>query len=177
MNIVCFWHERNFLTASSMAGLSFHCRFFYVILFRHFLFFFATKFRRFFHAMSQSSCLNLYVYFTIINFSVFNKLPYCNGNENVLCEHCCTQNAKPNLAHHKKRCSVGTLYRNQCPNFSTRFHNDRNYHVAKKKSDPNSELTLRCKFLYQNFPGFLLHDSILPLNMAVPLGQHLLIPT
>ena len=54
---------------------------------------------------------------------------------------------------HKKRCSVGTLYCPQCPNFSAKSQNDLNYHIAKKHSGPKHDVTFKCKLCYQEFPG------------------------
>ena len=70
------------------------------------------------------------------------------------CENCGTQTTKHNLARHKKRCSVGTLYCTHCPSFSTKSQNDLNYHIAKKHSAPKPEVTFKCKPCYQEFPGF-----------------------
>ena len=77
-----------------------------------------------------------------------------NRNEKLTCENCGTQTTKLNLARQKKRCSVGTLYCSQCPNFSTKSQNDLNYHIAKKHSAPKPDVTCKCKVCYQEFPGF-----------------------
>ena len=61
---------------------------------------------------------------------------------------------KLNLARHKKRYSLGTLYCTHGPNFPTKSHNDLNYHIAKKHSAPKPEVTFNCKLCYQEFPGF-----------------------
>ena len=81
-------------------------------------------------------------------------MPSLNRNEKVTCENCGTQTTKLNLARHKKRCSVGTLYCTHCPKFSTNSQNDLNYHIAKKQSAPKPEVTFKCKLCYQEFPGF-----------------------
>ena len=81
-------------------------------------------------------------------------MPSLNRNEEVTCKNCGTQTTKLNLARHKKRCSVGTLYCTQCPNFSTKSQNDLNYHIAKKHSAPKPEVTFKCKLCYAEFPGF-----------------------
>ena len=80
-------------------------------------------------------------------------MPSLNRNE-VTCEICGTQTTKLNLARHKKRCSVETLYCTHCPNFSTKSQNDMNYHIAKKHSAPKPEVTFKCKLCFQEFPGF-----------------------
>ena len=81
-------------------------------------------------------------------------MPSLNQNEKVTCENCCTQTTKLNLARHKKRCSVGTLYCTQCSNFSTKSHNDLKYHIAKKHSAPKLDVPFKCKLCDQVFPGF-----------------------
>ena len=82
------------------------------------------------------------------------EMPLLNRNEKVTWENCCTQTTKLNLARHKKRFSVGTLHRTQCPNFSTKSQKDMNYHFAEKHSAPKPDVTFKCKLCYQEFPGF-----------------------
>ena len=81
-------------------------------------------------------------------------MPPLNRNEKVTCEKCGTQTTKLNLARHKKRCSVGTMYCTHCRNFSTRSQNDLNYHIAKKHSAPKLKVIFKCKLCFQEFPGF-----------------------
>ena len=81
-------------------------------------------------------------------------MPSLNRNEKVTCENCGTQTTKLNVARHKKRGSVGTLYCTHCPKFSTKSQNNLNYHNAKKHSAPKPEVTFECKLCYQEFPGF-----------------------
>ena len=76
-----------------------------------------------------------------------------NRNEKVTYENCGTQTTKLNLARHKKRCSVGTLFCTQCPNFTTKSQNDLKYHTAKKHSAPKPDITFKCKLCYQIFTG------------------------
>ena len=59
-----------------------------------------------------------------------------------------------NIARHKKRCSVGRLYRTQCPNFSKKSQIDLNYHIAKKHSASKLDVTFKCKLFYPEFSGF-----------------------
>ena len=77
-----------------------------------------------------------------------------NRYEKVTCENCDAQTTKLNLARHKRSCSAGTLFCNQCPNFSTKSQNDQKYHNAKKHSAPKPDITFKCKLCYQEFPGF-----------------------
>ena len=81
-------------------------------------------------------------------------MPSLNRNKKVTCENCGTQTTKLILARHKKRCSVGTIYCTQCPNFSTKSRNDLNYDIAKKHSARKFDVTFKCKLCYQEFPGF-----------------------
>ena len=81
-------------------------------------------------------------------------MPSLNRYEKLRCENCGTQTTKPNLARHKKRCSAGTLFCSQCPNFSTKLQNDLIYHNAKKHSAPKPDITFKCKVCYAEFPGF-----------------------
>ena len=105
-------------------------------------------------ALLQSSCFNSYVQFGSISLTPFTQRPFSNRYEKVTCENCGTQTTKPILVRHKKSWSAGTLYCNQCPNFSTKSQNDLNYHIAKKHSAPKPDVTSKCKLCYQEFPGF-----------------------
>ena len=77
-----------------------------------------------------------------------------NRYKKVTCENCGTQTTKLSLAHHKERCSAGTLYCTHCTRLSTKSRNDMNYHIAKKHSAPKADVTFKCKLCYQGFPGF-----------------------
>ena len=57
-----------------------------------------------------------------------------NQSEKVTCDICGTQTAKLNLAHHKKICSIGTLYCTQCSIFPYKPRAEMKYHIAKKHS-------------------------------------------
>ena len=81
-------------------------------------------------------------------------MPSLNRNEKVRCENCGVQITKLNLARHKKRCSGGTLYCTQCPNFSTLFQDDSIYHIAKQHSAAGPSKTYNCKLGHVEFPGF-----------------------
>ena len=81
-------------------------------------------------------------------------MPSLNRYEKFTCETSGTQTTKPNLARHKKRCSVGTLYCTQCPNFSTKSKSDLNYHIAKKHSARKPDATFKCKLCFQEFTRF-----------------------
>ena len=59
-----------------------------------------------------------------------------------------------NLSRHKKRCSAGTLYCPQCPNFSTLSQDKLNYHIAKQHSVAGPSKTYKCKLCHAEFPGF-----------------------
>ena len=81
-------------------------------------------------------------------------MPSLNRNEKITCDNCGTQTTKLDLARHKKRCSVGTLYCTQCPNFSAKSQIDLNYHIVKKDSGPKPDITFECKLCYAECPGF-----------------------
>ena len=81
-------------------------------------------------------------------------MPSLIRKEKITCENCGTQTTRNNIVRHKKRCSVGTLYCTQCPNFSTKSQNDLNYHIAKKHSAPKPDVCFKCKLCFQEFPGF-----------------------
>ena len=105
-------------------------------------------------ALIHSSWFNLHVYFRLICQTPNFEMPSLNRNEKVTYENCGTQITKPNLAVHKKRFSVGTLYWTQCPNFSTKSQNDLSNHISKKHSAPKPDVTFKCKLCYQDFPKF-----------------------
>ena len=81
-------------------------------------------------------------------------MPSLTRYEKALCDICGTQTTKFNLARHKKSCSAGTLYCTHYPKFSTNSQNDMIYHIAKKHSAPEPDVTFKCKLCYQEFPGF-----------------------
>ena len=65
-----------------------------------------------------------------------------------------TQTTRNNIVRHKKRCSAGTLYCTQCPNFSTKSRSDLSYHVAKKHNAPRPSIEYKCKLCHADVPGF-----------------------
>ena len=87
-------------------------------------------------------------------------MPSLNRNEKVTFDNCGTQTTKLNLACHKKRCSVGTLYCTQCPNFSTKFQKDLKYHNAKKHSPQNLISSSSVNFVIKSFQEFTLYVNI-----------------
>ena len=101
-----------------------------------------------------ASRFNLHVYFRLFCQTTIFEMPLVIRKEKILCENCDTQTTRNNIVRHRKKCSAGTLYGSQCPNFSTKSKNDLNYHIAKKHSAPKLEVTFKCKLCYQEFPGF-----------------------
>ena len=95
-------------------------------------------------------------------------MPYLNRNEKVTCENCGVQITKLNLARHKKRCSTGTLYCTQCPNFSTLSQDDLNYHIAKQHSAAGPSKTYKSNLYH--FLAFMLYVNTKTLNMENKLG-------
>ena len=81
-------------------------------------------------------------------------MPSLIRKEKVTCENCANQTTRNNVVRHKYSCSAGTLYCPQCPNFFTKSQNDLNYHIAKKHSAPEPDVTFKCKLCFQEFPGF-----------------------
>ena len=105
-------------------------------------------------ALLPSSRFNLHVYFRLFCQTIIIEMPSLIRQEKITCENCGTQTTRNNIVRHKKRCSVGTLYCTQCPNFSTKSQNDLNYHIAKKHSARKPHVTFKYKLCYQEFPGF-----------------------
>ena len=105
-------------------------------------------------ALLPSSRFNLQVYSRLFCQTAFSEMLSVFRKEKITCENCGTQTTRNNVVRHKKRCSVGTLYCTQCPNFSTKSQNDLNYHIAKKQSAPKPDITFKCKLCFQEFPGF-----------------------
>ena len=91
----------------------------------------------------------------ISDYSVYyqHAFPYIR-KEKVSCEHCGNQVTRINLSRHKNRCSAGTSDCSQCPNFSTLFQDDLNYHVAKIYSVARPSIIYKCKLCHAEFPGF-----------------------
>ena len=81
-------------------------------------------------------------------------MPSLIRKEKITCEKCGTQTTRNKIVRHKKRCSAGTLYCTQCPNFSTLSQDDLNYHVARKHSVPRLSITYKCKLCHADFPCF-----------------------
>ena len=81
-------------------------------------------------------------------------MPSLIREEKITCENCGTQSTRNKIVRHKKRCSVGTLYCSECPNFSTKSGNGLNYHIAKRHSPPKPDVAFKCKLCRQEFPEF-----------------------
>ena len=81
-------------------------------------------------------------------------MPALDRNEKLACDNCGTQVSKNNLTRHKKRCSAGTLYCSQCPNFSAKSQNDFNYHIAKQHGAPKPKIAHTCKVCKEEYTGF-----------------------
>ena len=81
-------------------------------------------------------------------------MPALDRNVKFICENCGTSVTKYNLSRHKKRCSAGTLFCTQCPNFSTLSQDDLNYHIAKQHSAAGPSKTYKCNLCHAEFPDF-----------------------
>ena len=80
-------------------------------------------------------------------------MPALDRNAKVTCEKCGTSVTKYHLSRHKSRCSGGTLYCTQCPNFSTKSRADSNYHIAEQHSATGPSKTYKCNLCHAEFPG------------------------
>ena len=81
-------------------------------------------------------------------------MPSVIRKEKITCEICGTQTTRNNIVRHKKGCSAGTLYCNQCPNFSTLSQDDLNFHIAKQHNVAGPSKTYKGKLCHAEFPGF-----------------------
>ena len=93
-------------------------------------------------------------------------MPPASRNARVTCDNCGTQTTKPNLARHKKRFSVGTLYCTQRANFYTKSQEDLFYLLAKKHAPQNVLLPSKVIFVIKSFQDLLLHDNVKTSNMV-----------
>ena len=117
----------------------------------------ATNFSPLFHLhcyRQVASIFNHHVYSRLVCQTANFEMPSLIRKEKITCENCGTQTTRNNIVRQKKRCSVGTLYCTQCPNFSTKSKNDLKYHIAKKHSAP--DITFKCKlcFIFKGFQDF-----------------------
>ena len=104
-------------------------------------------------ALLPSSCFNPHVYSRLFCQIAIFEMPSLFRIEKITCENCGSQATRNNIVRHKKRCTVGTLYCTQCPNFSTKSQKDLNYLIDKKHSAPKPDITCKCKLGFQEFPG------------------------
>ena len=81
-------------------------------------------------------------------------MPALDRNVKVTYGNCGTSVTKQQLSQHKSRCSGGTLYCPNCPNFSTKSRDDLNYHIVKKHVTPREKITYKCKTCFKEFSGF-----------------------
>ena len=81
-------------------------------------------------------------------------MPSLVRKEKISCEHCGTHVTKNNIVRHKKRCSAGSLYCTQCPNFSSLSQDDSYYHIAKQHSVVGPSKAYKCKLCHADYPGF-----------------------
>ena len=81
-------------------------------------------------------------------------MPALGRNVKVTCWNCGTSVTKPHPSRQKTRCSGGTLYCANCPNFSSKSGDDSKYHIAKKHATPRVKITHKCKICFKEFSGF-----------------------
>ena len=67
------------------------------------------------------------------------------------CANCRNSVTNQKPSRHKARCSAGTLYCANCPNFSTKSGDDLNCHIAKKHATPRVKVTNKCKICFRGF--------------------------
>ena len=90
----------------------------------------------------------------ISDYSVNHKINFPYSKRKISCEHSGTQVTRANLSRHRRRCSSGTLYCTQRPNFTTLSQDDLKHRVAKKHSVPRPSIAYKCKLCHAEFPGF-----------------------
>ena len=88
--------------------------------------------RSFICFLLPSSRFILHVCFRLFCQSTIIEMLSLIRKEKILYEYFGTQTTRKNIVRHRKRCSVGTLYCTQCPNFLTKSQIDLNYHIARK---------------------------------------------
>ena len=81
-------------------------------------------------------------------------MPGLDRNVKVTCGNWRTSVTQKILYRHISRCSGGTLYCTQCPNFPTLSEDDLNYHFAKKHSVPRPSRTYKYTLTHTEFLGF-----------------------
>ena len=86
-------------------------------------------FRHYFICILPSSHFSLHIHFSLFCQTTIIEMPSLTRNEKFTCENCGTQTTGNNNVRHKKRCSIGTLYCTQRPNFPTFSEDDLNCHT------------------------------------------------
>ena len=81
-------------------------------------------------------------------------MPSLIRKDKIASENGGTHTTRNNIVRHKNRCPVGTLYYPKCPNFSNKWKDDLNYHIAKKHSVSRPSITHKCKVCHAGFPKF-----------------------
>ena len=81
-------------------------------------------------------------------------MPALDRNVEDTCGNCGTSVTKQQLSRHKLRCSGGTLYCPNCPNFSTKSRDHINYQIVKKQATPRVKILHKCKIFFKKFSGF-----------------------
>ena len=140
--------------------------------------------------MLQFSVANLLACFQILTIFCYNstcllservllhyllKIPALDRNAKVVCDNCGTLVSKQNVAKHKKKCSIGTLYCSQCSNFSTKSQTYLNYHIAKKHGAPKPKIAHICMICKDKFTVFMLYVNIKVKYMDKLLKQRVIL--
>ena len=95
----------------------------------------------------------------------------------VTCDNSGAQTTQPNIARHKKRCSVGTLYCTHCPYFSANSQLISITILLRSTAPQNLMLLSSVNFVFKTFQDFTLYVNIGTPNMALLSGQQMLIQT
>ena len=81
-------------------------------------------------------------------------MPALDQNVKVTRGNCGTSVTKQQLCRHKSRCSGGILYCPKCLDFSTKWRDDINYHIAKNHSAAGPINNQACNECSIEFPSF-----------------------
>ena len=90
-----------------------------------------------------------------------------NRIQKITCDNCGTQTTKKKIVRHKARCSAGTLYCTQRPNFSTTSQADMNYGKAKKHSKTRLKNKHKCKICSKSFLASMRCENTKQMSMEL----------
>ena len=85
-------------------------------------------------------------------------MPALDRNVKNTCGNCWTSVTKQHLSRHKSRCSGGTVYCPNCPDFSTKSGEDLNYHLPKYMQHLEWKIHPSLKIVSKSFLAFMRCD-------------------